>query len=336
MNIDAGALASGLRTVLPATKAGHLPVLKGVLLETTGDRLHLTATDLDMTITTEVEAGGASLTAVVPGALLAAWAEGVAGEVAIDIVDDGLRLASDTGTMVLRTLPIDDWPKCETANGEPVDLDIRIAGILYAASRDGARPILNGVGVGDGWACCTDSYRLAAMRVDGLPDAILPVRLVELALKSDPATATIAVDDRRATIVSGAATYTARLIEGRFPTWQPLVGEPTTMVTLDRERTVAALERVLILADAETPVRVSPDGDTLTFTVVSRDVGEIVERVAGGAELGATFGFRPRLLLDMLRSRDEAKVDVGLIDSLHPVSIRDDDRVALVMPVRLG
>ena len=77
MNIDAGALASGLRTVLPATKAGHLPVLKGVLLETTGDRLHLTATDLDMTITTEVEAGGASLTAVVPGALLAAWAEGV-------------------------------------------------------------------------------------------------------------------------------------------------------------------------------------------------------------------------------------------------------------------
>ena len=338
MNIDADALADAVRTVLPVTRSGPMPVLKGVRLEPDGDRQRFTATDIDMTISTAVEVDGASVDAIVPAALLAAWAEGAEGQVTLGPDDNDLVLTSDTGVLRLRTLPLDDWPRCETAGAPPVALDAStralLAAILYAASRDQARPILNGVGIGDGWACCTDSYQLSAVRVEGLADAIVPVRLFELALKAEGET-TIAVDERRVTVTNGATAYTARLIEGRFPSWQGLVGVPTTTVTLDRDRTAAALERVLILTEAETPVRVTPDSAGLTFTVVSRDVGEVVERVDGGTELSATYGFRPRLLLNMLRAREEAKVELGVIDSLHPVSVRDENSVALVMPVRI-
>lgn len=341
MNIDAATLVAAVRTVLPAARNGHLPVLKGVHLCTFSNeehsRLAVTATDLDLTIRTHFEATGL-VNAVVPGALLAAWLEGRDGEVTLTDDDDNgdLVLGSDTGTMRLRTLPLEDFPRVEMADGDPAPLERRIATILYAASRDTARPILNGVGIGGGWAACTDSYQLAAMRLEG-PPAILPVRVLELALKTE-GEATITADDRRVTIDVGATSYTGRLIEGTFPTWQPLVGKAATMVTLDRDATIAALERVCVLAEAETPVRVKPGGDGLTFTVVSRDVGEIVEHVAGGDEMGGEYGFRPRLLINLLRSRDEAKVEVGVTDQIKPVSVGglDQESVALVMPVRLS
>lgn len=334
MIVDAATLAAAVRTVLPATRVSHLPVLKGVRLEARAGVLTVEATDLDLSILTTHIGVDDLPTTIVPAALLTAWLEGQTGDVRLEVDDADLVLGSDTGTMRLRTLWVDDWPVVEHARGEEVKLDRRVAGILYAATRDGARPILNGVGVGDGWACCTDSYQLAAVRVDGLPEAILPVRALELALKNE-GEATIAVDDRRMTVTVGATSYTARLIEGRFPTWQPLVGDPTTTVTIDRDRTVAALERVCVLAEAETPVRITPDGDGLTFTVVARDVGEITERVDGGTELGGEYGFRPRLLINLLRSREEAKVELGVTDHYKPVSVRDDTSVALVMPVRL-
>lgn len=335
MNTDAATLAAAVRTVLPATRSGHLPVLKGVRLEAGDGLQRITATDLELTIIAELEIDSEAIDAIVPASLLAGWLEGVDGEVSLKLSGADLVLTSESGTFRLRTLPIDDWPRCEVAEGDQVDLDRRIGGILYAASRDGARPILTGVGIGNGWACCTDSYQLSAVKLDGLPNAIIPVKLLELALKNegDPV---IALDDRRVTVWVGATTgYTGRLIEGTFPNWQPLVGEPKTTVTLDRERTIAALERVLVLADAETPVRVIPSGEGLTFTVVSRDVGEIVERVDGGIELGGEYGFRPRLLINLLRSRDEAKVELGVTDQFKPVSIRSEESVALVMPVRL-
>lgn len=336
MNIDAETLAVAVRTVLPATRNGHLPVLKGVKLRhDEPGLLSLTATDIDLTIDVAVETTQVLDECVVPASLLAAWLDGVEGDVTLELDDADLVLHGPTGTMRLRTLPLEDFPRTEMAGGAPVALDRRIASILYAASRDTARPILNGVGIGDGWACCTDSYQLSAVRLEGLADAVIPVRLLELALKAE-GDAMIALDDRRVTVTVGAARYTGRLIEGRFPTWQPLVGQPLVTVTLERDRTIAALERVMVMAEGtETPVRVSPDGDGLTFTIVSRDVGEIVERVDAGGGFGGDYGFRPRLLSAMLRSRDEAKVEVGVIDSLHPVSVRDETSVALVMPVRL-
>jgi DNA polymerase III subunit beta len=335
MNIDAATLANAVRTVLPATRANYLPVLKGCWLESTADGLAVTATDLDLTISTAAADAGTPLGAcVVPATLLSGWLEGRVGDVSLELDDNDLVLTGDTGAMRLRTLPLEEWPRCEQAQETAQQLDARIANILYAASRDGARPILNGVGLGDGWACCTDSYQLSAVRVAG-PTAIVPVRALELALKGE-GEATIAVDERRCTITVGPAQYTARLIEGTFPNWQGLVGEPTTTVIIDRDAAIAALERTLVLCDAETPVRVTPDGEGLTFSVVSRDVGEVMERVAGGSDLGGEYGFRPRLLLNLLRSRDEAKVEVGVTDQFKPVSVRDDNSVALVMPVRLS
>lgn len=337
MILDAATLAAAVRTVLPATRATtHLSVLKGVRLACDDPgHLTVTATDLDLSIQASVETDSDLEPCVVPAAPLGGWLEGRDGEIELRVDGPDLLLVSETGHVALRTLPVEDWPRVETSTGDPVPLDRRIAGILYAASRDGARPILNGVGCADGWACCTDSYQLSAVRVDGLPEAIVPVRVLELALKAE-GEATITLDDRRVTVDVGSTSYTGRLIEGKFPLWQRLAGEAKQTVTIDREAAIAALERTLVLCDAETPVRVTPTGDGLRFTVVSRDVGEIVEHVAGGEDLGGEYGFRPRLLLNMLRSRDEAKVDLGVTDMLHPVSVRDETSVALVMPVRLS
>lgn len=339
LTIDAGALSSALRIVLPATRAGHQSVLRGVRLDGAGQKLTVTATDIDLTIETVVAADGDLGPVVVPAAALGGWADGHGGAVTLTEEDGELVASGETGAMRLRCFPADDWPVFEPVVGDAVPLDDAardgLGRIFHAAARDGSRPVLCGVGVSDGWAVCTDSYRLAARRIAGLPEAIIPVRVLELAFKAD-GPATLAADDRRVAVTVGATCWTARLIEGQFPSWLQLVGEPARIVTVDREAALAALGRVLVLADTpEAAVRISPDGEGLTFTVSSADVGEVSERMTGGEGWGDTFGFRPRLLADMLRSHDEAKVEIGLTNQLKPVSIRDEDSVALVMPVRL-
>lgn len=344
VTVNWGDLNDALRTVSPVTGrgGGTLPIFGGVRLTPALDGIELCCTDGDLTITVHVDTPGATLqSTVVPARLFASIVGAVRGDVTIvqDDADLGLVVTSGKFTTRIRTMFADDFPQTTEAGGDSIvltsDVRAKLGHILYAASRDGARPILTGVGFGDGHAVCTDSYRLAAVDMPDMPKCIIQARAIELALKQH-GDVTLTVDDRRATFVCESTTITTRLIEGTFPNWQQLIpAETPRHITVDRELLSNALERVSVLVTREQPVRFQVTDDGLQLSVCSQDVGEASETIPTDSDFPGTIAFNGNFLADLLKSMDEAKVEIGLVDMSKPAVVRSGGIVSLLMPVRV-
>src|ERR671939_1830472 len=190
-------LGFGARAVSTRTA---VQILSGVLLRAEEGELHLSATDMELSLRTslraEVEGEGA---VVVPGRLLLDIARGLAdAEVAIEHGEDEgvVRIACGPSNYRLNTYSAADFPRLPAVNGadlyplERAALLEAIGRVQRSASRDESRPVLTGIFLrferGRVIAAATDSYRLsvreAALDAD-VPEleAIVPARaLAEL------------------------------------------------------------------------------------------------------------------------------------------------------------
>ena len=335
-----------------------LPVLQGVLCEVSGSTLHVTGTDLEMTVRTtadvEVMEEGRF---VVPGKLVTEairkMPEGAvtmsSAEGAIEIVGNGPRFS-------IRELAVDDFPEL----GEPdftgavaIDGDMlasAIAQVTVAASNDAARPILTGVLVENGddgvRLVATDSYRLA---VRDLPDVkvelngLIPARgLRELSRTVGSTQVQVAIHDREAVFGSERGSLSLRLIEGTFPNYRQLLPDSyPNRITLDKDRLLDALGRASLVAEDHIPIRLKLMEGGVELTVSRQDVGGESEHIegsfSGDAEM-VDIAFNPRYLTDGVTAMDGAEVTIDVIDGLKPSVMRatgQDEFLYLLMPVRV-
>jgi DNA polymerase III beta subunit len=343
VRIEQLALNDALKLCLPVTaRSGQLPIFSSVRLTLSGGSGSAIATDGDVSVFAHVDGEKTldGIDVVVPARHLAGFVNSVRGTVTLEVEDNDLKVTAGGSSLTLRTMFVDDFPKIATADGDSVVLgDVsraRLSRILYAASKDSARPILCGVGIGDGWAACTDSYRLAAIEISNLPQAIIPARVFELVFKHTSGDVAVTVDDRRVTFRTAQATYTGRLLEGTFPAWRRLVTEPTHRVVMMRDDALAALSRVSVLITNDEPVRLEPSATGLRFTVMSRDVGEVSELVDADSDFEARIGFNAKYLMDTLKASTTDKVEIGLVDESKPAIIQTATSIDLLMPVRIA
>jgi DNA polymerase-3 subunit beta len=345
ITVNRTALNNALKLILPVTaKTGALPICNTVRIEVCEGRLLLAGTDLDTSVVTELEvAGNFDGPLAAPARLLASIIGAAKGDtVNLEHVDGTLKVTSERSNFELLTMLADDFPETRIAEGEAVTLDAdtrsKIAGILYAASRDGSRPILTGVGLSDGWAACTDSYRLAATEIGGtLPTCIIPARAFELVGKNATGTIDLLVDGRRASFRAANATWTSRLIEGTYPNWRTLIPESTPQsIVVDREALAGAVGRVGVL-NGEAPVRLEASEGGLRVWAQVQDVGAGTETVPAETDVEGVIAFNSRYLADLLHhSGDEAKVVIGVTDVQKPVIVKTGDLTSLLMSVRVS
>jgi DNA polymerase III subunit beta len=345
VQISQSALNDALKLVTPVvSKSGQLPIFSAVRLILNGGSGSAIATDGDLSVFAYIngETTLDGLDVVVPARHLAGFVNSVKGTITLDTVDNDLKVTAGGSSLTLRTMPEDDFPKIVTAEGDPVTLDAtaraKLGRILYAASRDSARPILTGVGIGDGWAACTDSYRLAAVEIGGLPSAIIPARAFELVFKHSTGDVAVTVDDRKATFTTAAGSWTTRLIEGTFPNWRALIPASTPHVLIaDRDTLIDAIDRVGVLVANDEPVRFEKCDVGVRLTVRSRDVGEATECVPAEMDFDQPIAFNGRYMTDLLKAGDEGKVDLGLVEVAKPACIGSlsDGSVSLLMPTRV-
>ena len=111
------ALSAAGRAV--TTRGGALPVLAGVRMELVGDRLTVTGSDLDLTITVEVEVAGVEDgVAVLPSKLISDVARSLRpGAVDIAIEDEDARIVSAPSEFSIRVIPADEFPELSSADG---------------------------------------------------------------------------------------------------------------------------------------------------------------------------------------------------------------------------
>lgn len=333
-----------------------LPILQGVLCEVSGSTLHVTGTDLEMTVrtTAEVEVMEEGRF-VVPGKLVTeAIRKMPHGAVTMGSADGEIEIVGNGPRFSLRELAVEDFPEL----GEPdfsgaiaVDGDLlasAVAQVTVAASNDAARPILTGVLVeredDNVRLVATDSYRLAVRDLPGVRiggSGLVPARgLRDLSRTVGGAKVQVGIQDREAVFGSERGSMTLRLIEGKFPSYRQLIPDSyPNVLRLEKDMLLEALGRASLVAEDHIPVRLSMADGGVELTVTRQDVGGETEHVSGDfSGEDVMIAFNPRYLAEGVSAIEADQVEVHVIDSHKPSVIRgvgDQLFTYLLMPVRV-
>jgi len=349
---------SVLRIVSPRTT---LPVLGGVKITAAEKKVTFAATDLEVFLTvtgdfTVVEEGSV----VVPGRLFGDILRSLGpGKVSIDGNEGEVRIEAGRTEFSVTGFPVADFPQMPEIEQKAVtrvpsqELAKALKQVVRAASTDEARPVLTGVlwtiESGSLKLVATDSYRLAVKDVvvkegPGEGKAIIPGRaLAEFSRhlsNSTEAEAEIWLGESQAEFGAGQTRLVTRLIEGEFPNWRHLIPQGyQNKLTIAREGFLKAVERVGLVARANTPVKFHlADEVQLTATEAGvADASEILEDAKYEGE-PMVVAFNPRFFNDGLDGIDEEKVELEVIDPTKPAILRPaggEDFIYLLMPVRL-
>lgn len=341
-----------------------LPVLANILLEAGKDGLRLSATDLDIAVSTAVPAevdveGGVTLPAK---KLVEIARELPSGSIRLTAAGEQ-RVQLECGRTKFKLLGIskDEFPRFPAVKFDKPwrvnsgELQSLISRVAFAASVEESRPILNGVL----WELrpdrmrmvATNGHRLAKMDVPASggkesADLIVPPKALDqvrrLFAPSDDLE--IARSDNHLGFRSGQTLVFTRLIEGPYPNYEQVIPrENDKVATVDRQAFAAALRRVGVVASDQTHrVRLAFAGGVARFSVSTPDLGEAHDEIAVTYEGDPLeIGFNANYLLEILKfmPTDEVRLTFKAPEraaTVEPVGWSENaSYLCLVMPLRL-
>ena len=312
-----------------------VPVLAGLLVEASGDRLTLSSFDYEVsartTIDATVEEAG---TALVSGRLLAEITRSLPDRpVTLSTEGTKVLLVCGSSRFSLPTLPVEDYPTLPdmpavTGTLHGAAFAAAVAQVAVAAGRDDTLPVLTGIRLEiDGSTltlAATDRYRLAVRELpwepgqsDGEAVALVPARTlaetakalaggsaVSLALSSGGiGEGLIGFEGDGAT---GARRTTSRLLDGEFPKYRALLpSESQTVASLDTAAFVESVRRVALVAERNAPVRLTFSAGEVQLDAGTGDDAQASESLEATLEgESITIAFNPQYLLDGLGAID--------------------------------
>ena len=332
-----------LKTVARAVSAkpSH-PILGGVLLTAAAGALKATGYDLELGITSTIEASVETPgSTVVPYRTLLELTSRMEATEAISLAIDGtqLRLTSTSGSYSLTVEDAADYPQLPAVavSDDYTDLSA-LAAVLPAASSDAAKQVLTGVhmhaALGNLRMAATDGHRLSIVNIEStaLFSAIIPARC--LALIKQPAA--IAFDNQHVslTFVDGT-TIISRTLAGTYPNVQQLIPETFDYsITINRVQLLNALQRVAVIGT--NVIKLDAQSKTLTLSA-EVDANSGIESISITGSL-PLLAFNPIYLIDGLRSFHSDTVTINANSSVAPVILTnpaDLSQTYLIMPVQV-
>ena len=352
-----------------------VPVLAGLLVETSGDGLTLSGFDYETstraTLPAEVADDGRAL---VSGRLLAEIVKSLPAK-PIDVVLDGTKVQVSCGSarFSLSTMPVEEYPQLPqmpTSSGtiKADEFATAVAQASAAAGRDEMLPLLTGVRLeieGSSISLmATDRFRASLRELQWFPEsgdasgnALVPARVLSDTARSlvsgSDITIAISAGDTgdgligfEGTVGNGTRRTTTRLLEGDFPRVRQLFqAQSETVAYVRTADLVDAVKRVALVAERNTPVRLSFSEGQVLLEAGSGDeaqASESIEATIEGNDI--SIGFNPGYLLEGLGVMSEPVVHLAFTQHTKPAAmsgvreIGDDPDGAfryLIMPVRL-
>ncbi|MFN8177591.1 MAG: DNA polymerase III subunit beta [bacterium] len=344
-----------------------MPALGHLLVEAAEGKVRLTATDLDLTISTsvtaEVEREGA---VALPARRFSEIVRELdsSGDVELDVHRGNALITAARANFRILGIGAEDFPKVPTLQFKKgvavpgAQLRKAIQKTVYCVSRDETRRALTGVL----WEVAkesmamvgTDGHRLArislpaTLDVEKRTDCIVPTKALNQVLRlvgeASEEGVQVKLAEDHVVFRCGETTLFSRLIEGPFPKYQDVIPkENDKKVVVKRNAFLDALRRVSLLSDTLThQVRVTVRRDSLLLSARTQDVGEAQEEVEaryGGDEM--ILGYNAQYLADVLRNIETDEVlmslssplNAGLVEPLEQGA--EENYLCLVMPLRL-
>jgi DNA polymerase-3 subunit beta len=343
-----------------------LPILSNVLLRAEGDKLELTATDLDVTVSSSVEAkvkkAGASTVPV--KRLFGIIRELANSEIDLEVDDKNVcSVRSGASFYKINGLSADEFPPLPKFKEEKkvVLPQETVGGMMkktsFAISTDESRYVLNGIFISlkdhKMTMVATDGRRLALVdeEVDvsekSQGEFIIPAKAVnelnrllqekgELEIRYTENQASFTLKDDK----GSGVLIVSKLIEGNYPNYRQVIpNEVKERIPLVREEFLHALRRAEIMtSEKSNSVKLTFGKNNLAITANSPEVGEARESIAvnyKGKEMA--IAFNPKYLIDPLNALANDEVFIELIDELSPGVLKiNGPFLYVVMPMRLS
>ncbi len=352
-----------------------VPVLAGLLIETTDDGLVLSTFDYETSARATLPA---SITeegrALVSGRLLADICRSLPAR-PVEMIVEGAKASLTCGKarFSLQTMPVDEYPTLPDmpqATGR-VRSDAFAAAVsqaVTAAGRDDMLPVLTGVRLEiEGpriSLLATDRFRLSHRELEWDPGAtdisaaaLVPAKVLADTAKSltSGSEVTIALSTSGAgegiigfegASGGGIRRTTTRLLDGEFPKVRTLFpSEHLTIARIDRATLVDSVKRVSLVAERNTAVQLAFADGLLKLDAGSGEEAlatEEIEASVKGEDI--TTGFNPQFLLDGLTAFESPVVEMAFTQASKPAVLAgvdsfdgeaDTDFRYLLMPRRL-
>jgi DNA polymerase III subunit beta len=367
LTISKEQILAGLQAVQNVVSARTtLPILSNVLLRAEKDRVEFTATDLDVTVVSSVEAKVKRTGATtVPVKKLFGIVRELNGK-EIDIETDEKNVTAircGSSFYKIHGLSADEFPPMpKFKDDKKVSLSQETVKAMmkktsFAVSSDESRYVLNGIFVSfkdhKMTLVATDGRRLAladeevdvAEKSQG--EFILPAKAVnELnRLLQEKGSTVIKFGENQASFElkdekEFSVLIVTKLIEGNYPNYRQVIpSEVKERVPIVREELLRALRRAEIMtSEKANSVKMTFGKNTLAITANAPEVGEARETLAvnyKGKEIA--IAFNPRYLIDPLNALTEDEVFFELIDELSPGVLKiNGPFLYVVMPMRLS
>lgn len=339
--VEKSTLAAAIKVVLPAARASGIAICSGVRLDADGERLRLTTTDLDLTISHEIEIADGEGSAVVPAALLARVISSLdEGAVTLAWADSMLAISCGEAVARLHGFNLEDWPHLPHQDGESIvleeaELDL-IRRIVPFASTTHDKKALHCVHFGDRQAATTDSYRmgLADIGLD-IADCNIPAAMFTTMLRHASAPVSLTAGSRSASLQSQHTTWTTRLVVDDYPKLRGLIPKPSRHLTFAAASLEESLDRLMVTAGDDSPrVRIAVQGDKAMLSSSEADVGSMDDVVACSGDFEGSLCFDPRFLAELVVAAGADEVTLGLVDALKPTVVLSERLTQVLMPVR--
>ena len=317
------------------------PILAGLLMNASGDEVTLSSfdstTSAQVTMPAEVTDEG---TVLVSGRLLNEIARSLPNK-PVEMVADHTQVELTCGSALfsLQTLPVDEYPtlpEMPTRTGL-VDASVfekSVSQVVIAAGRDELLNVFTGVRVeinGDRLSLlATDRYRMALKELTWQPSSpdiegavLVPGRVLADTAKSLTSGKTVTVslsttESEGEGLVGftgegakGRREATTRLLNQAFPKVRHLMDVVGTVtVRVPTADLLAAVKRVSLVAERNTPLRMLIEDDHISLEAATGDqahASEAIEAqvgVVGEEKSIEAAGFNPHYLLDALGALD--------------------------------
>ncbi|MCU1505602.1 MAG: polymerase subunit beta [Microbacteriaceae bacterium] len=323
-----------------------LPILSGVLIETTESGLTLSSFDYEVSaqteIAAEIEEPGRIL---VSGRLLADIASRLPNApVQFSSEDARINVVCGPAKFTLLSMPVEEYPTLPQVTEQsgllPAEaFSTAIAQVAVAASRDDVTPVITGVQLevteNSLSLVATDRYRVAVRVIEWdsgdkplteTLTALVPARTLQEIGKTFGHSGTISVaitnsDDRELIAFrADKKTVTSLLIKGNFPPVKRLFPETVdNYAVINTAELIEAVRRVSLVLEREAALRFTFTIDGVTLEAIGSEQAQASETIDAHLSGGDTVvSLKPQFLLDGLSAVHSEFVRISFTKTENP------------------
>jgi DNA polymerase-3 subunit beta len=346
-----------------------LPILDNFLFEINNNILVLSSSDLESTMTSQIEIESTSTDKIAISAKLLTDILKTFSEQPLTFIktdNNTIEISASNGKYSLAYLNGDEFPKqVEILDAHETvikgsDLGNAINSTIFASGTDDLRPVMSGVFFQFNSESlkfvATDAHKLVKFETseytaNEVSEFIMPKKPLQILkgiLQTESSELTIQHNDSNAKFIFDKSSITCRLIDGKFPNYEAVIPKDNpNVLTIDRQLFLNSARRVSIFSNRTTnQIRLKLAGSSLNISAedfdFSNKADENLECQYSGDDI--QIGFNSKFLIEMLNNLDSDMITLsmshpnraGIIRPLIDSGESRESITMLVMPVMLN